>query len=78
MTVNTSTPARPISAARFPLVTLSLPSVGSTVRSSSTFSLAFRRPARSTVARSVASSSVNDPVMTALPPSMAVRTCGAE
>ena len=76
--MNTATAPKPIAAARQPLSMESVPSVGSTVRSSSTRSGAGSAPARSTSARSFASSSENAPSMTASPPGIEVRMNGAE
>ena len=76
--MNTATTAKPMAAARQPLWMESTPSVGSTLRSSSTRRGAGSAPARSTSARSFASSSVKDPSMTASPPGIEVRMNGAE
>src|SRR4029079_12393377 len=56
----------------------SAPSEGPTVRSSSTCTGSGRAPARSTMARSVASAEVNPPVIWARPEGMRSRICGAE
>ncbi len=56
----------------------SAPSEGPTVRSSSTWTGAGSAPARSTMARSVASSVVKPPVIWARPEGMRSRICGAE
>jgi hypothetical protein len=74
-----STTARAAAAVETrPLRIESAPSEGPTVRSSSTCTGAGRAPARSTMARSVASAEVNPPVIWARPEGMRSRICGAE
>ena len=78
MAMNTTTAAAPTRAALMPLSMDSWPREGPTVRSSSTDTGAGSEPARSTMARSVASWVVNWPVMTARPPAMRCWITGAE
>ena len=76
--MNRNTSAVEARIATIPWRMESAPSDGPTVRSSSTWTGAGSAPARSTMARSVASSVVKPPVIWARPDGMRSRICGAE
>ena len=78
MTINPRTNATPISEALMPLSIESRPRRAPTVRSSSMYIGAGNAPARNTIARSPASSTVNLPVMLARPDGIFSFMRGAE
>src|SRR6266545_3754309 len=78
MSMKMTTARAAVRVERRPLRIESAPSDGPTVRSSSTLTGAGSAPARSTMARSVASSVVNPPVIWARPDGIRSRITGAE